>query len=171
MYLDESSLVQLYQSAVNAFPRTAYRQHATQPIRLTEIQWMPFKGMKTLFIKGSVQNENREYSTIVLFKNVRYDVPLNDSSVKIIASDYLPYVFEKLREDVTDVLVRCSCPDFRWRFNWWNAYDKSLYGRKVAPYHKVHGSTRPPANPLELPGMCKHLTKTVEALDHAGIFH
>jgi len=43
-----------------------------------------------------------------------------------------------------------------------------LYGRKPAKYHAE--SNRPPANPLELPGMCKHLIKFVEVLKKAGMF-
>ena len=165
----ESSLVDLYQSAVDAFPQTTLRQHATQPIKITNLRWIPYKGMKTLFIRGLAQNEEREYSPIVLFKRVRYRDELDEGVVAIIASNGEIYNFDKLSLENTDVLVRCNCPDFKWRFNFYDHLDKSLYGRKRGPYTRLT-EHRPPANPKKMPGMCKHVLKTVEVLKEAGIF-
>ena len=67
--LYESSLSDLYQSAVDAYPKTTLRQHATQPVVITQLHWTPYVGMKTLFVKGIAQNEGKEYSPIILFKN------------------------------------------------------------------------------------------------------
>ena len=92
----ESSLVDLHQSTVDAFPQTTLRQHATQPIKITNIRWTPYKGMKTLFIRGLAQNEEREYSPIVLFKRVRYRDELDEGVVSITASNGGVYNFDKL---------------------------------------------------------------------------
>jgi hypothetical protein len=161
--LNESSFNDLYASTVRAFPRTTKRQHAVHPIIIEELRWTPFVGVKTLFIKAEARNEDRHYSSIILFKNVNY----NGNQVRIVASDGLTYHFDKLTLEDTDILVRCNCPDFYWRFNYYNHQDKSLYGRVRAPYESQGG---PPANPMKLPGMCKHLMKTVVALKDAGIF-
>jgi hypothetical protein len=163
MKLNESSLKDLYLSAVNAFPKTTKRQHAVDPIIVEELRWIPFLGVKTLFIRGHTRNEDRHYNTIVLFKNVDYQ----KNEVKITASDHKIYNFGKLSLENTDVLLRCNCPDFQWRFNYYNHLDKSLYGSKRRQYENDSGV---PANPLELPGMCKHLIATVKALKEARIF-
>ncbi len=160
----ESSLIDLYQSAVEAFPNTTKRQHATDPIVIKELSWTPFVGMKTLFIKGVAQNEDREYNTIVLFRKVNY----NGRQVGITANDGLYYSFDRLSFENTDVSVRCNCPDFRWRFAYYNHIDKSLYGNKPKKYESK--GVRPPANPMEYEGMCKHLMKTMKALKEADIF-
>jgi hypothetical protein len=161
----------LYDTTEKAFPKTELRQHATNPIHITQLKWTPFLGQKTLFIRGLAQHENREYNTIILFKKVNYNVTEARKAIKIIASDdEKEYTFEKLSLENTEVLVRCNCPDFRWRFSYYDHVDHSLFGRKPPKYKKVEGSNRPPANPLELPGMCKHIIKTIEALGHAGIF-
>jgi hypothetical protein len=160
----ESSAEQLYQSAVKAFPNTTMRQHATHPVVIRELRWTPFVGVKTLFIKGLAQNEEREYTPCVLFKGVNY----NGDDVKIIASDGLRYDFEKLSLENTDVLLRCNCPDFRYRFSWYNHLDKSLYGSTPKKYHSK--GIGHPANPMQLEGMCKHLMKTIKVLKEAGIF-
>lgn len=167
MNLDESSLTQLYHSAVAAFPHTTRRQHATNTIKIAKMDWVPYLGMKTLFIKGYAQNEGKEYETIVLFKKVAYLNEVNSKAVRIRASDGLYYNFDKITED-QNVLVRCNCPDFRWRFSYYDHLDKSLYGNKYKAY--VSKGLRGPANPLQAEGLCKHLMKTVKALQEAGIF-
>ena len=163
MEFNESSLSDLYDSAVKAFPRTTKRQHSTQPIMIEELTWTPFVGMKTLFIKAQARNEARHYSPMILFKNVKY----NEQGVKITASDGLIYNFAPLSLENTNTLVRCNCPDFRWRFSYYDHVDKSLYGKKPSKYESQGG---PPANPTELPGMCKHLMKLTHVLQHASLF-
>lgn len=159
----ETSLEELYQSAVEAFPKTTLRQHATQPIVITNLRWTPFLGVNTLFIKALAQNEGREYNPLILFKNVNYDV----NEVNITASNGKEYSFGKLSLENTNVVLRCNCKDFYWRFNYYDHVDKSLYGRKRAKYESQGGK---PANPLEMPGMCKHLMKTTHVLREAGLF-
>lgn len=166
--IEESTLNQLYNSAVRAFPNTRKRQHATDPLQVVEMSWLPFLGMKTLFVKGRVQSEGKNYDTVVLFKNVKYDLTEGgDEMVFLYASDGLVYHFQPIKENECDVVVRCNCPDFRWRFNYYNHKDKSLYGNKARKYEGAGG---PPANPLQMPGMCKHLMKTVTALSRANLF-
>jgi hypothetical protein len=165
--MNEASLVHLYDSTVKAFPKTQFRQHATHTIRFPKLDLLPFLGVKTLFVKGLAQNEGREYSTYIVFKNVNYKPEDKIDLVEITGSDGLPYKFKKLIAEKHDVLVRCSCPDFKWRWSYWDGQQKCLYGAKPKPYDPV--SNRGPANPLELEGMCKHTLKLVEALKDAGI--
>lgn len=160
----ESSLQDLYQSTVLAFPKTTLRQHAIDPVVVKKLSWLPFIGLRTLFVKGQAQNEQREYNTILLFKNVNY----GKNDVQIVASNGIEYSFGRLSLENTDVLLRCTCPDFRYRFSYYDHLDKSLYGRKSAKYEAK--GVGPPANPLKLPGMCKHLIKTAKVLHEAGIF-
>ena len=166
MNLFESSLEDLYRRAVEAFPNTTKRQHSTHPVVITELSWLPFVGTKTLFVKGLAQSgeSGKEYGPIIIFKKVNF----NQDGIKITASDMLEYSFAPLSRKTTDVLVRCNCPDFYWRFNYYNSLDKSLQGSKRGMYEAKGG--RPPANPFELPGMCKHLMKLSKALGEAGIF-
>lgn len=159
----ESSAADLYKSAVRAFPHTRMRQHATHPIMISDVRWVPFVGMKTLFVKGRAVNEGREYTPLVLFKKVNY----KGQDVQLVASDGLEYELAKLSLENNDILVRCDCHDFQWRFNYYNHLDKSLYGIKRKKY-EGHGG--PPANPKEMPGMCKHLMKFLNVLEESGLF-
>lgn len=161
--LTESSVLDLYKSAVEAFPNTQMRQYATQPIMVESIRWLPYLGLKTLFVKAEVRNEDRHYSPMILFKNVDY----TGRGVKIRGSDGQEYSFAKLSLEGNDVLLRCGCADFSYRFNYYNHLDRSLYGSKRSKYEGLGG---PPANPKKMPGMCKHLLKTAAVLGGAGLF-
>jgi hypothetical protein len=167
-FFQESSLEDLYQSAVKAFPRTTMRQYAISPIVFKEVRWTPFVGMGTLFVKGWAENthHNTVYEPMILFKGVKYNS--DKPSVNIIASNGGKYRLEKLSLENTDVLLRCGCKDFYWRFAHYNHLDKSLYGRNRAPY--ISQGVGPPANPLEMEGLCKHLMKLSKVLQEAGIF-
>lgn len=163
-YICESTIPELYDSLVAAFPNTTKRQHSTQPIVIKNLHWTPYKGVKTLFVKGLAQNEEREYNPIILFKNINY----KENGVKLIANNGKEYQFAPISLEESEVLVRCNCPDFRYRFSYYNHLDKSLYGRKPKKYESK--GVRPPANPKELPGMCKHCLKLTEVLRQSGIF-
>lgn len=167
--LNESSLNDLYQSTVQAFPRTRKRQHAVDPVKIVELTWTPYLGVRTLFVKGRADSgeSGKEYQPMVLFKGVQYHpAKENQDWIELVASDGRLYVFERLSYADNDVLLRCDCADFKWRFNYYDHVDKSLYGSKRRKYESAGGA---PANPMEMPGMCKHLIKLVQSLDHAGL--
>ena len=161
--LYESSLSILYKNTVEAFPKTTKRQHAVDPIEIENLYWVPYQGVKTLFVKAEVRNESRHYKTIILFKNVDY----NKNEVYINANDNKIYKFGKLSLEHNDVLLRCNCPDFNWRFNYFNYLDKSLYGTKRSEHQNKTGIL---ANPMEMSGVCKHILATVRELNNLEIF-
>jgi hypothetical protein len=161
--LNESSSQDLYDSAVEAFPNTTKRQHATQPIKISTIKWTPYLGMNTLFVKALAQNEGREYNPIILFKGVKY---LDEGGISVMG-DMGRVFLEKLSLNDNHVALRCNCPDFSWRFNYFNHVDKSLYGRKRKKYEALYNPGS--ANPMEMPGMCKHLMKLSHVLNQSGI--
>ena len=160
--LTESSVNDLYQSAVAAFPGTTKRQHAIDPVRIVQLSWTPYVGLNTLFIKGLAENAGRNYKTLALFKNVTYG-----SGLPVVVNDK-EYLIEPISAENTDVVVRCDCKDFYWRFNYYDHLDHSLYGRKRSQYE---GKGLWKANPMEMAGMCKHLMKMFLALRDAQILN
>lgn len=162
-FLAESTLASLYDSAVAAFPHTRKRQHAVDPVKIEALQWTPFLGLKTLLVRGRAVNEGRQYKTLILFKGVEY---LAEGGVPLEVGDGRDYRVRPLSYGESEVLLRCDCPDFNWRFNYYNHLDSSLYGRKRRKYEGKGGE---PANPREMPGQCKHLMKLSTALRDAGI--
>ena len=71
----------------------------------------------------------------------------------------------------TPVLVRCTCPDFRFVWSWWDNSIRSLLG---PPKHYTRKTPPPPAgrpfaNPVKTPGLCKHLIEFSLRLNQEGI--
>lgn len=162
-WLNESTLQDLYQSAVDAFPGTRRRQHAVGPIKIEQLSIIPYKGMKTIYLKTVARNENREYTPVILFKNVTYYNEGGGERLQVTADDGNVYIFDPLSLTEKDALVRCNCKDFFWRFNYYNHLDEALYGRKRTKYE---GAYR--INPKEMPGLCKHLMKMAIMLKDSG---
>jgi len=160
--LDESSLTELFKSSVAAFPNTAKRQHATDTIKITKLNWTPYLGLKTLFVRGLAQNEGKEYNPVIMFKNVIYGegLELTDNLGK-------NYRVKPISAKTNDVRVRCQCGDFYWRFTHFDHVDHSLYGRNRKKYEAKYNPGS--ANPQEMPGLCKHLMKLIKVLYEAKI--
>lgn len=166
--LQESNLEGLYSDTVRAFPRTTKRQHSIDEIAILGLSATPYLGVRTLFVKGMAKNEvnGRDYSPIILFKGVRYLPSDRAGSAHITAGDGRRYFFERLSQR-NEVVLRCNCKDFHWRWNYTDHLDRSLYG---SLRRKYEASERPgSSNPLGLPGMCKHLIKLAKSLSDADI--
>lgn len=163
----ETSLKALHDAAVAAFPDTSMRQHATDSVRIEGLRWVPFEGVRTLFVKAVANNEGRKNESIVLFKGVRYREGRGRGVVPIAASTGKDFYVEAISLSDNDALVRCTCKDFRWRFSHWNRVDGSLFGRGGRKYE---AGVRPgESNPEESPGMCKHLMKMAKILRESGV--
>ena len=73
-----------------------------------------------------------------------------------------------------DVLVRCTCPAFRFWFAEANRRHHVLYGMHFKQYVPVpsHLLTRPrraPLNPGNVPGVCKHIILLMKSLQREGV--
>jgi hypothetical protein len=168
-WLTESTLTDLYRSAVEAFPNTTKRQYSTDLVKITELTWLPFIGTKSLFIRGLAQSgeTGKEYKPLILFKGVNFHNERDQAGlVEIAASDGQQYLLEKLSLERNEVLIRCPCKDFTFRFSYYDHLDHSLYGRKGRRYV---GQGLWEANPAELPGMCKHLMKLARVIKQSGV--
>jgi hypothetical protein len=162
----ETSIYELYKNIEKAFPKTKKRQFSTDTIRVENLTWIPFLGVKTLFIKGLIRNESKKYDCIMLFKNIKFNENEQKKSIKIKMSNGKEYYVEQINSKEKDVLLRCNCKDFHWRFNFYNSKDHSLFGRKRSKYESAGG---PKANPLELPGICKHLVKMSKIIKESNL--
>jgi len=169
MNLNELTSLELYNSTVNAFPRTTRRQNSIDMIKIIEMSFLPYLGMKTLFVKGLAKNidNQKEYNTVLLFKNVKYPSRGSKDTIKLIASDNKTYIMEMINPSLNNVLVRCDCKDFYWRFNYYNSINGSLNGRKRGHYESKRNGIV--ANENKAPGFCKHLIKTIRALTDSNI--
>ena len=163
----ESSLHDLYVGAVEAFPGTSRRQHSTHTVRVERLEWVPFRGLGTLFVKGLCLNEGRKNECVIVFKKVSYREEEGGGAIPLATSAGATVHVMPLLMKESHVLVRCSCADFRWRFAHWDREDRSLFGRAPRKYEAL---IRPgSSNPEKRAGLCKHLMKMAKILGESGV--
>jgi len=170
MNLLEMTIPELINSTENTFPDTDKRQNATAEVRVENVSFVPTSG--GLMIKSEVVNTNKgsRYHTSVMIENVEFQETSSNETVTIKGSDGADHFIVPIDINTTDVKVNCTCLDFGFRFAIWNYNKDSLLGQKPEPYKKKPDSNRPPANPKQSPGVCKHLFKTFDELKTHSIF-
>lgn len=109
-----------------------------------------------------IGSEPNPYITTMLFDKIKED----DIEGTPIISGKKDFNIEKVN-DTNNCKVRCTCKDFMWTFNYYNKKEKSLRGSVREPYTKK--TSRPPRNPGEVPGLCKHLLALYIKLEHIGL--
>lgn len=101
-----------------------------------------------------------DYEVLIEYPNVKrgnYPTELKVSNNKI-------KIKKLTRRD--PVKVRCSCSDYRFTWAFSNKMEGSFTGEKFPVY--VPTGTRPPRNPDNLPGLCKHLIGAFRVLKDIG---
>lgn len=166
--LEVSSVDDLESNIVRAFPTTRKRQHATGEVTISNVQFIPYVGMKMLHVKSVSSSVNgSRYQQALQFVRVDFENEDTDTNVTFTATDGEDYHVLPVKLSGNYVKVRCNCLDFHYRFASYNSQDKSLVGRPPPPYQRK--TNRPPVNPDQVPGMCKHLLKLVSQLQGQGL--
>ena len=166
--LDERSFTGLQQSTLRFQPPTTKRQHATDPIKIVQMQLVPAVPSRIIKVEAVAQSGQKTYDPVLQFNQVDFDEEDTDQNVTFTGSDGEAYHIVPISLMRNNVQVKCTCLDFFYRFASFNFVDGSLYGQKPPPYQR-RTQTRPPANILKIPGLCKHLIKTGEALKQSGL--
>jgi len=165
---EDSTPLELERNIAKGFPQTTKRQHATDPVRIVQIKYVPFEANKELKVTAIASSAGKNYDTVIQFNDVEFqpeDLPTNTT---FIAADNETYNILPISLSTHTVKIRCDCLDFYHRFAMWNFNDSSLYGPKMPTYIRKT-TTRPDVNPLRVPGVCKHVLRTLMALRDAGM--
>lgn len=134
--------------------------------KVTNVTATYSKQNKLLYFKArviSASSNSVSYNIIVAFKSVDYSpVKTRTHTLKYtLNTGELLYLAKPNLH--SHLMSRCSCPDYRFMWMYYNKQPKALVG-PVIPYTKVPGSNRPPRNPTETPGLCKHTLTLVRKL-------
>lgn len=171
LMLMEADIDTLEKETQAGFPRTTKRLYSIQQVDVKFVNYLPYVGVKTLLVTSEVLGEQHEegrkwYTPLILFTGIQYQDDPDEFTVTVKYKDH-EYHFPKLSLTHTDCRVRCTCADFRYRFSWYNAQKKSLYGQPFK--YKRKTLTRPPVNPLKVQGICKHIGKLATVLYNSGV--
>lgn len=159
--LTEKTMDELSSSTNGAFPT---RSDNINNVRIINKQYEQYDADK-LSVKAKCAGETGTYDTSVLFEGVQFTDPGNPESITLHGGiNILP-----LDSNTVDVKVRCSCLDFHWTFAWQNSGEDSLIGDPPPPYQKT--TDRPPRNPTNAIGLCKHLLKLQSDMRAEGLLN
>lgn len=130
---------------------------------------VPSIGVKTLGFYGESPSFTRSsagYNQTLVFKNVEFseEEPEVDKNDWYYLEDKNVW-YKKPGLEENDILARCGCPDHRFRFQLALKKNKALHGNLI-PYEKK--TDRPPLNPDDIPGLCKHNYNFIKALIQKG---
>ena len=149
--------------------QTKKRQLATAPVTIQSSQMVPSTPSNVLEIKSIAVSNGDRYNVTVQFEGVTFEDEDTQQNVTFTGADGEEYHIKYIELKRKNVKVRCDCLDFYHRFAAHNTRDKSLYGTPPPPY--TPKTDRASDNPRQVPGVCKHIIKTVESLKQSGLVH
>lgn len=142
-------------------------------VKVGKLKILP-TGTNVLFTAKVKGTSGRIYITHIFFIKVKFtetDVKTKCKKYTLIKGSDGKFYCMKLPSYMrNDVTIRCSCEDFEFRWAFYNKKNNSLYGEPFPKYKRKtplpHKGGRPFANPLKVPGMCKHIYTTFSMLVH-----
>ncbi len=181
MLNEDDTYNNLYGNIVWAFPHTRKRQHIAYRVNIGNLTFVSAIPSKTLTVNAIAYDTGSRYNTTIIFNNILYhkdeeknqenqekqENQENQQGIIIQTTNNGEQTIDPIDLHQTNVKVKCNCLDFFYRFATWNGARNSLIGPVPPPYFKT--TNRPPVNPHQVPGVCKHIIKTVETLRQAGV--
>jgi hypothetical protein len=167
---EDQTIPQLRQSTERGFPNTKKRQHSTGEVQVTNIEYQPAPAQKALQITTitTSNGSGNQHNQMVMLKNATFESMGNGSNASFKAVDGKEYYIKPLPVNDTNVNVACDCEDYLMRFAHTNNQNGCHLG-PLPPNYVRKTTTRPPANPQNVPGCCKHLLKLLDDLKGYGL--
>lgn len=160
---EDISYGKLRQEIVRGFPNTTKRQHVARQVQIKSITYVPIDNGLQVNSTCDAGSESGTYDQTIVFNNVEYQPTSTSDNVTFTGTDGQEYNINQIFYRGNRVKVRCTCLDFYYRFANQDAGQDALHGALPLPYHKKTNN-RPPVNPLNVPGICKHLIKVANTL-------
>lgn len=138
--------------------------NASQDARISHLDLRYDAGVQTLTFYGEVRSAHSysSHSVILTFKKVKKTDGLTQEEIE---KGFKP----KPSIAKHEVMMRCSCPSYRFRFDKANRSHGVGTGARFGIYRRR--TNRKPNNPRNLPGFCKHALEFLEYLQQQGFVH
>ena len=153
----------IYRAVLRSTPKVSPKTPTTVLINPTisnlDVQY--YAGTRTITFYGSVKSHNQfgSYNVMLTFKNVK---PHDGLTNEEIAQGFKP----KPTLGENEIMGRCSCPNYRFRFDKANRMHGVGTGARFGFYRRK--TNRKPYNPKNLIGFCAHLMEFVNYLQETG---
>jgi len=149
---------------------SAYRKADYSPAPVRNVEVDGWRGMKAiLFTAEVIGSEGDTYHTAVEFFQVDYSNVQKPGWIPVETEDGVVYA-EPPTMTYNNCALKCSCPDFRHRFEK-ELFDVGSLIGNWRRYKRAATATRvmPPVNPRNIPGYCRHLWSLIQALVNSRV--
>ncbi len=154
---EDQTIPQLHQHIRQGFPHTKKRQHATHEVSITKLRYVPVLDNNVLKIDGATRSSNGNNHTQAMeIRGVTFQSANSGNVVQVSDVNGNSHFVTPAPLNTSTVGVFCDCEDYQMRFAIFNIQQNCHIGPPPEPYIRKT-TTRPPANPNNVPGMCKHL--------------
>jgi hypothetical protein len=145
------------------------RKQRAGKVKLDNLTFIPMSANGNLKVgSNTTSNNGHDYWTTLMFDNINYvDAEEPNKTFSFTGSDNTEYFIQRVPRNA-NVKVNCSCLDFHYRFAVWDNKFKALDGNPPPPY--VKKSNRPSVNPMQSPGVCKHVISLMDDLRSQNFF-
>ena len=143
------------------------REQSSNEVHLVKMELTPYQDSNSLQVESTTNHDGNQYVMQIMFEDVIYEDSDQGDNITFTGSDGEQHNILPIKLSKNNVKVKCTCLDFYWRFASFNSSDDSLIGKAPPPYTKT--SNRQPVNPDRVPGVCKHLLTTADALKQSGV--
>ena len=154
------------------------RDYRGKRLRVEVTQVIPYLGMNYVLFVMNVRSETKMSSAWVVslaFYNLKMFRAKDKPPRMTKMTNYFVVDYKRERHYVempslrrTKIRIRCSCPDFYFTFSHTVRQAKALYGGPFKRYVRKT-KTRPPRNPSNFPGFCKHINEGIEYLRRTDV--
>ncbi|MGZ5486719.1 MAG: hypothetical protein ACXWFB_12570 [Nitrososphaeraceae archaeon] len=166
---EDATIPELERNIEVGFPDTKKRQHATNEVQVTNLQYTPIPQSNFLRINSNSRSTNNNtHQQIIDLRTIQFDKIDNEQNVSFEARNGTKYFVHPVELSATTVGVFCDCEDYMMRFANFNIQNNCHVGPTPRPYTRKTDN-RPPVNPSKVPGMCKHLIKLADQLEQFGL--
>jgi hypothetical protein len=165
-FLTEITMPTIKQNNISGFPNTKKRQNVSHLVNVLRTKFEPYVPSEKLIVVADTVSNNHQYQTAIEFDNVNYQ---ENGLASFKGTDGEEHKIDRLTMNSVDVNVNCTCADFKYRFAHQHYQNKSLVGEPPEQYVKVPGSNRPPVNPDNVLGACKHILALEKQLKRLGL--
>ena len=154
-YLNEITLPQIDANNIRGFPDTQKRQKIANTVNIRNIKFIPFAPSNALQVNCDSQSNGHNYKTFISFDGVEYQHEPANNTIAVQGTDNETHNIVPISIAQDHVKLDCTCADYRFRFA--QQHFKNQSAVNTPPPAHVPTTDRPPVNPLNVLGACKHI--------------
>lgn len=151
--------------AVKYTSKVRARQYSTGRVNTIDFKFLLRERQLYVQATNVSADKSRLYKTTIVFEGIDgVDNPDDKHTIPYSSKGQGVELYLKTLTGYDRVRTRCQCQDYYFMWEYFNKQNKALVGphKKYIPVSPPSG--RPPVNPTESPGLCKHLLVLIKKL-------